>query len=257
MQVLQPEKAPLLLNSAAHKLRLIEQLGVDACLVLKFDRPLSETPPERFIEMVADKRNQLREICIGTRFRFGHNRAGDVQLIEKLAPAHGFVVKEIKSVHASNGEMIRSTAVREHVLCGRLERAAEMLGRPFSILGTIEKGDRHGHELGYPTANLNPHNEAMPPDGIYAVRVLLGNEQLGGVANIGVRPTFDDRAHRRILEVHIFDFDSEIYGQDLEVCFLKKLRDEKKFDPPDALKAQIAADLKTARRILGSTAGTP
>jgi riboflavin kinase/FMN adenylyltransferase len=252
MRVLQPEKAPLLLTSTEHKLRLIEQLGVDACLLMRFDKPFSETPAGRFIEMVADKRNQLREICVGTRFRFGHNRAGDVRLIEKLAPAHGFVVKEIKSVHASNGEMISSTAVREHVLRGRLERAAEMLGRPFSILATVEKGDSRGHKLGYPTANLNPHNEVMPPDGIYAVRVLLGNGQLGGVANIGVRPTFGDSTHRRILEVHIFDFDREIYGQDLEVFFLQKLRDEKKFDSADALTTQIAADKQTAREIIKS-----
>ena len=209
--------------------------------------------------MVADKRNQLREICVGTRFRFGHNRAGDVRLIEKLAPTYGFIVKEIKSVHtspalsgASTGEMISSTAVRQHVFHGQIDRAAAMLGRPFSILGTVEKGDRIGQELGYPTANLNPHNEIMPPDGVYAARVLIAREQFGGVANIGVRPTFADRDRKRVLEVHIFDFDRKIYGQDLEVLFLQKLRDERKFDSVNALKAQIAADEQTAREIIKS-----
>jgi riboflavin kinase/FMN adenylyltransferase len=217
---------------------------------MRFDKPFSETPAGRFIEMVADKRNQLREICVGTRFRFGHNRAGDVRLIEKMAATYGFIVKEIKSVHTSTGEMISSTAVRQHVLHGQIDRAAVMLGRPFSILGTVEKGDRVGHELGYPTANLNPHNEIMPPDGVYAARVLIAKEQFGGVANIGVRPTFANRDRKRVLEVHIFDFDRKIYGQDLEVLFLQKLRDERKFDSVDALRAQIAADEQTAREII-------
>jgi riboflavin kinase/FMN adenylyltransferase len=252
MRVLQPEKAPLLLTSTEHKLRLIEQLGADACLLMRFDKPFSETPAGRFIEMVADKRNQLREICVGTRFRFGHNRAGDVRLIEKMAATYGFIVKEIKSVHTSTGEMISSTAVRQHVLHGQIDRAAVMLGRPFSILGTVEEGDRVGRELGYPTANLNPHNEIMPPDGVYAGRVLIAREQFGGVANIGVRPTFANRDRKRVLEIHIFNFDRKIYGQDLEVLFLQKLRDERKFDSVDALRAQIAADEQTAREIIKS-----
>jgi riboflavin kinase / FMN adenylyltransferase len=256
MRALQPEKAPLLLTSTEHKLRLIEQLGVDACLLLKFDKPFSETPAEKFIEMVADKRNQLREICVGTRFRFGHRRAGDVRLIEKLAAIYGVGVKEIKSVNTGDGEMISSTAVRQHVLRGQIDRAAAMLGRPFSILGTVEKGDRVGRELGYPTANLNPHNETMPTDGVYAVRVLTAKEKFGGIANIGVRPTFAGRSAKRRLEVHIFDFDREIYGQNLEVCFLKKLRDEKKFDSAEPLRKQIAADGQSARQIIQSTDGS-
>jgi len=251
LRVLQPDKAPPLLTSTTHKLRLIEELGVDACMVLTFDKPFSETPPEAFIAMIAEKRIQLREICVGTRFRFGHHRAGDVRLIEKLAPAHGFTVKEIPSVHTSDGEMISSTAVRQHVLHGRLDRAAAMLGRPFSILGTVEKGDHVGHQLGYPTANLNPQNEALPPDGVYAVRLRIAQEQLGGVVNIGVRPTFTDRVRKREFEVHIFDFDREIYGQDVEVVFLAKLRDEKKFDSVDALKGQIAVDVRAARALVG------
>ena len=164
---------------------------------------------------------------------------------------HGFALKEIKSVHTDDGEMISSTAVRQHVLQGRLERAAAMLGRPFSILGTVEKGDGVGHQLGYPTANLDPHNEIMPPDGVYAVHVLIGNEKLGGVVNIGVRPTFTARDHRRVLEVHLFEFQRDIYGEDLEVVFLRKLREEKKFESADALRKQIALDERAAREIVG------
>jgi riboflavin kinase/FMN adenylyltransferase len=146
--------------------------------------------------------------------------------------------------------MISSTAVRQHVLLGHLEQAAAMLGRPFSILGTVEKGDHVGHQLGYPTANLNPQNEALPADGVYAVRVRIAQEQLGGVVNIGVRPTFAGRIRKRQFEVHIFDFDRDIYGQEVEVVFLARLRDEKKFDSADALKEQIAADVRAARALV-------
>jgi riboflavin kinase/FMN adenylyltransferase len=250
MRVLRPEQAPLLLTSTEHKRQLIERLGVDACLLVTFDKEFSLTPPEKFIEIVAHQTNQLQEICVGTRFRFGHNRVGDVRLIEKLAGAHGFTAKEIQSVTLGE-EMISSTAVRQHVLAGTIDRAAEMLGRPFSILGTVEPGDHLGHKIGYPTANLNPHNEVMPPNGVYAVRARIGADERGGVVNVGVRPTIEDRPHRRVLEVHIFDFDREIYGQDVEVSFVKKLRDEKKFDSIEALKAQIANDAQAARQLLG------
>jgi riboflavin kinase/FMN adenylyltransferase len=247
MRVLQPDKAPLLLTSTDHKLALIGQLGVDACLLLTFDKAFSLTPPEKFIETVASQTNQLQEICVGSRFRFGHDRLGDVRLMETLAPRYGFVAREIKSVKLGE-EMISSSAIRQHVLNGRLERAAAMLGRPFSILGTVEPGDHRGRELGFPTANLNPHNEVLPPDGVYAVRVIIGAEQLGGVVNVGVRPTFEGTP-RRVLEVHILDFTRDLYGQDVEILFLSKLRDEQKFDSVDALRKQITADIEAARKI--------
>ena len=249
MRVLQPDQAPLLLTSTEHKLVLIEKLGVDACLLLTFDQQFSLTPPEQFIEIVAHRIHQLQEICVGTRFRFGHNHAGDVRLMEALAPKYGFVVKEVKSVMLDN-EMISSTAIRQHVLHGRLDRATAMLGRPFSILGTVEPGTHRGRELGFPTANLNPHNEVVPSDGVYIVRVSIDKETHGGVVNVGLRPTFRDDPHRRIVEVHIFDFNRKVYGQNMEVQFLQKLREEKKFESVDALKAQIAADVQAARKLL-------
>jgi len=250
LRVLRPDEAPLLLTSTEHKLALIAKLGVNACLLLNFDKPFSLTPPEQFIDAVARQANQLQEICVGTRFRFGHNRAGDVRLIETLAPQYGFVAKEIKSVMLGE-EMISSTAIRQHVLNGQLDRAAAMLGRPLSILGTVEPGDHRGRELGFPTANLNPHDEVLPPDGVYAVRVIIGSEQFGGVVNIGVRPTFAGAQSPRVLEVHILDFTRELYSHNVEVVFLSKLRSEQKFTSAEALKTQIAADIRTARRILG------
>jgi len=249
MRVLAPDKAPLLLTSTAHKLSLIEKLGVDACLLLTFDKPFSLTPPEQFIETVARQTNQLQEICVGTRFRFGHERAGDVRLMETLAPKYGFKAKEIPSV-TLDGEMISSTAIRKHVLNGRLDRATAMLGRPFSILGSVETGDHRGRELGFPTANLNPHDEVLPPDGVYATRVRVGAELPGGVVNIGMRPTFPGATPGRTLEVHILDFTRDLHGQNIEVLFLSKLRDEQKFASAEVLKTQIAADIQAARQIL-------
>ena len=245
MRVLRPDQAPLLLTSTEHKLALFRQLGADACLLVTFDKAFSELPADRFIERIAS----CRQVCVGTRFRFGHDRAGNVALMEKLAPQYGFTVKEIKSVLTSDGEMISSTAVRQHVLAGNLDRAAAMLGRPFSVLGSVEHGDHRGHDLGFPTANVNPHNEALPPDGVYAVRVRLGDTRLAGVVNIGLRPTFAGTAHR--LEVHILDFDRGLYGQDIEIEFVKNLRNERKFASADELKAQIAADVQAARQALG------
>jgi riboflavin kinase/FMN adenylyltransferase len=244
MRVLQPDKAPALLTSTKHKLALIRGLGVDTCLLVEFNKQFSEMPAEKFVELIGS----CRQVCVGTRFRFGHDRLGDVRLLEQLAPRYGFAVKEIKPVLTADGEMISSTAVRQHVLAGNLDRAAAMLGRPFSILGTVEHGDHRGHEIGFPTANLNPHNEALPPDGVYAVRVRVGDENLCGVVNIGVRPTFAGKTRR--LEVHVLNFERPLYTQDVEVEFVQKLRDERKFDSTDALKDQIATDVAAARRIL-------
>ena len=264
IRILRPEQAPVLLTSTAHKLALIEQQGVDACVVIKFDTAFAATTAEEFIQQIAF----CRHVCVGTRFHFGHHRTGTPALLEELAPRSGFGVTEIKPVLTPDGEMISSTAVRQHILTGNLDRAAVMLGRSFSILGTVEKGDGVGRQLGFPTANLHLHHEAVPPDGVYAVRVkLVGqasslstspdlNKQeacstFPGVINLGRRPTFEDRSHRRVLEVHILDFTRDIYGQEIEVIFISKLRNELKFDSITALKTQIAADILAARQMIG------
>ena len=280
IRVLRPDQAPALLTSTPHKLALIEQQGVDACVVIKFDSTFAATTAEEFIQQIAF----CRHVCVGTRFHFGHNRAGTPALLEQLAPRYGFGVTEIKPVLTPDGEMISSTAIRQHILTGNLDRTAVMLGRSFSILGAVEKGDGVGRQLGFPTANLNPAlsgvnsqhvypatgGEAVPPDGVYAVRVRLVGQAsrlsssvaldsrdgcptmpatFPGVINLGRRPTFEGRSHRRVLEVHILDFNQDIYGQELEVVFVRKLRAEQKFDSVAALKAQIAADIVAARAV--------
>jgi riboflavin kinase/FMN adenylyltransferase len=252
VRVLHPAKAPPLLTSLPHKLQLIEQLGPTACVVLHFDAAFAGTTAEQFIAQLTTTAHRVRQICIGARFHFGHHRAGNARLLERLAPQHGFTATEIPAVTTPDGESISSSAVRQHVLHGRLDRAAAMLGRPFSLLGTVEPGDHRGQTLGFPTANLNPHNEVLPPDGVYAVRVLLGTQSLLGVANIGYRPTFAHATPGRLIEVHLLDFTGNVYGRDIEVVFVEKLRGEQKFSTPDALRAQITADITRARQALHS-----
>lgn len=250
MRVLHPDKAPPLLTSTPHKLALIEALGVDAALVLPFTKSFSEIPAEHFLEQLAAPAHRVRQVCVGARFHFGHNRTGNAKLMEQLAPRLGFSVTEIAAVHTAEGEMISSSAVRQHVLHGRLDRAAAMLGRPFSLLGTVEPGDHRGRDLGFPTANLNPHNEVLPPDGVYAARVRLADQHLAGVVNVGRRPTFQHATPGRLIEVHILDFSGDIYGRDIEVVFIQKLRGEQKFISAEALQTQIRADIATTRHLL-------
>ena len=262
LRVLRPDQAPALLTSTPHKLALLRQLGVDACVLIDFNAAFAATPAEQFVAQIAF----CRHVCVGTRFHFGHNRTGTPALLEQLAPRLGFTVAEVKPVLTPDGEMISSTAVRQHLLAGHLDRAAVMLGRPFSILGTVEKGDGVGRQLGYPTANLNSHHEAFPPDGVYAVRVKLVGQAsslsaapdlnkleacptLTGVVNLGCRPTFAGRTHQRVLEVHLLDFDRDLYGQELEVVFHTKLRGEHKFASVEELKKQIAVDIVLARQL--------
>jgi riboflavin kinase/FMN adenylyltransferase len=249
-RVLHPDKAPPLLTSLPHKLQLIEQLGVDAVLVLTFDDAFAATTAEQFIAQLAAPSHRLRQVCIGARFHFGHNRTGNARLLERLAPSAGFLATEVPAVTTPDGESISSSAVRQHILYGRLDRAASMLGRPFSLLGTVETGDHRGESLGFPTANLNPHNEVLPPDGVYAARVVLGTQSLIGVVNIGLRPTFPHASPGRLVEVHILDFTGNLYRRDVEVILVHKLRGEQQFPDADALRHQIRADIAATRHLL-------
>jgi len=246
MRILHPDKAPPLLTSTPHKLALIQKLGVDVALVLPFTREFADIPAETFLEQLAAPAHHVRQICVGTRFHFGHSRSGNATLMAKLAPRLGYTVNEIPAVHTADGEMISSSAVRQHVLHGHLDRAAAMLGRPFSLLGTVEPGDQRGRDLGFPTANLNLHNEVLPPNGVYAARA----EQHTAVVNVGLRPTFFHATPGRLIEVHVLDFTGDLYGKDIEVALIQKLRGEQKFSSIESLQSQICADIAQVRRLL-------
>jgi riboflavin kinase/FMN adenylyltransferase len=248
VRVLRPEKAPRLLTSTLHKVKLIERSGVDAVLILEFTREFSRTAPDVFIRKLAGASNRLSQICVGQEWTFGANRSGSVRLLEELAPKLGFQLGSVPPVSV-NGQVVSSTLIRSAVECGDLESAAKFLGRPFTILGTVSEGRQLGRRLGFPTANLRAHNEQFPPNGVYAAKAWFREDEYGGVVNIGVRPTIEREEGERILELHLFDFDQEIYGQDVEVAFLDYLRPEQKFSGMEELQSQIERDAKKARQI--------
>jgi riboflavin kinase/FMN adenylyltransferase len=248
-RLLRPDRAPRLLTSTPHKARLIEALGMPYLLIVPFDANFAAQPAEEFIRALAAACHPLRKICVGEQWAFGHNRSGNVALLRKLGDELGFAVAETAAVQA-DGETVSSTRIRKSVEHGDLDIARTMLGRDYTILGTVEKGEQLGRRMGFPTANLRAHNEQFPPDGVYAVRVQAGEAVLFGVANVGYRPTVASGSAERKLEVHVFDFEGDLYGRDLDVDFIAFLRDEKKFASMDALKAQISTDAENARGIL-------
>jgi riboflavin kinase/FMN adenylyltransferase len=248
VRVLRPSQAPRLLTSTAHKLRLIRDLGVAHQLVIHFDQAFAATEPGDFIRALAAAGRPLREICVGFEWSFGKGRAGNLALLEQLGAQLGFAEVGVPAVEI-DGEIVSSTRIRKSVEAGELDQAARLLGRPYTILGTVVAGDRLGRTIGFPTANLSAHNEQYPPNGVYAVEVQRGAETLRGVVNIGVRPTIANASGERVLEAHLFDFDQDIYGEDLEITFRKFLRPEQKFAGLDALRAQIARDVEAARAV--------
>ncbi|MCX7825768.1 MAG: bifunctional riboflavin kinase/FAD synthetase [Verrucomicrobiae bacterium] len=251
MRVLAPSRAPLLLTSTPHKLALIRQLGAPIALVIPFDRAFASTPAAEFVEMVARRTPGLQTICVGARFQFGKDRKGNAALIQKMSVGRTFRLHEVAPV-TLDGEIISSTAVRKTVAAGHLDKAARMLGRPFSILGTVVAGDKIGQKLGFPTANLNRHNEVAPPCGVYAVRARIAGQLRPGVVNIGLRPTVASDARMPLLELHVLDFNGDLYGTDIEVFFVSRLRDEMKFPSLDDLRAQIQRDVQQARTVLAA-----
>ncbi len=243
--VLRPGQSPPLLASTRHKLRILAALGVQHVLVIPFDLAFAATPPAEFIQQLAAA-CELRQICVGHDWAFGKGRAGNLALLTSLGSELGFAAVGIPSVTVGD-QPVSSTVIRAAVQAGDLPTAQRLLGREFSVFGTVIPGDQRGRTIGFPTANILPENEQLPPNGVYAVTATYGKTTLRGVANIGLRPTVQTAAKERLLEVHLFDFGGDLYGQDLEVHFLRFLRPEQKFSSLEALTTQIAADAKEAR----------
>lgn len=251
MRVTRPADAPRLLTSTAHKAQLIERLGVEELLIVPFTPDFASLPPEDFVLELHAACSPLREICVGHTWEFGKKRAGNLALLKKMGDELGFDEIGIPAVEVS-GEVVSSTLIRAAIEAGDLAQAARLLGRDFTILGTVVPGEQLGRTLGFPTANLSAHNEQFPPNGVYAVEAIHAGHTLPGVVNIGVRPTIAHATGERLLELHLFDFAADLYGQDIEVVFRRFLRPERKFDGLDALKAQIACDAAQARQVLGA-----
>jgi riboflavin kinase/FMN adenylyltransferase len=253
------DRMPPAIYPLSQKLRAIESLGVDATLLIEFTREFSEQTAGKFIQGLVRDLGHLQSICVGADFVFGHQRSGNVALLRQMGAEFGFVVHGMAAV-ALDGAVVSSTRIRAAVQAGDFDAASQMLGRPFSIVSSVVAGDQLGHQLGFPTANLNVSGLVLPPDGVYAARVLINPGGAGGssaaavppeyhaVLNLGLRPTIASASPERRFEVHLLDFAGDLYNCQLEVEFILRLRDEIKFDSLDALKAQIAADVEAARK---------
>jgi len=251
-KVLFPMAAPRLLTSTPHKLRLLKALGVHGCIVIPFTRSLARLAPKAFITMLALAAPALHQIVIGRNWTFGRQGRGTPAMLKALAPCFGFKITVIPPVRW-HGTVVSSTRIRTAVLAGRLAEAAGMLGHPFSLLGTVMHGHGLGRKLGIPTANLNPHNEVAPPNGVYIVRARWDGVDYPGIVNLGVRPTLALPKERpaRVLELHLFGLRRNLYGKAIEVTFLKKLRRERVFPSLEALQHQIRKDIERAQAWFG------
>lgn len=253
-RVLRPEHPPLLLTATEHKLRHLAAMGFGATLLLAFDASLRDTPAESFIRSLAGAARPLAAVCVGHQWSFGRGREGNLELLARLGAELHFSEIGVPEVDWE-GEPVSSTRIRNAVASGNLALANQMLGRAYTVLGEVQRGRALGRTLGFPTANLVPDNEQLPPKGVYAVRVRVlsdrGEDLHGfGVANLGVRPTVSAGEQRPILEVHLFDFSGDLYGSLVEVEFVSFIRGETRFESLALLQAQIKQDVGLARSLL-------
>lgn len=246
-RILKPEAGLKLLTPAAEKLRWLESTGIDALLLLPFGRDLSLMTPRQFAERVLRKKLHAREVHEGFNFRFGHKAAGDVNMLAEFGREMGFEVKVYPEMKL-RGEKVSSSQIRRLVSEGRVSRARHLLARPFCILGTPGRGRGYGSKYTVPTINMARYEEIVPQDGVYITWTRVGKERFDSVTNVGNRPTFG--AELFAIETHLLNFHPLELTPDteVEICFLKRLRDEIKFPSVEALREQIARDVKKARR---------
>jgi riboflavin kinase/FMN adenylyltransferase len=247
--VVAPERTPPALQSLAQRLRAFAELGAAATWCIHFDADFSRRTGEQFVRDLVHGFGRVTTVCVGSQFQFGHRRQGNVALLERLGAELGFVTEAVEPVRL-DGQVVSSTLVRELIGRGALEAAGRLLGRPYALAGEVVRGAQVGRQLGFPTANLEVTGRVLPPHGVYAAQVRQPEGTLGAVMNLGFRPTVDARPAVPHLEVHLLDTQRDLYGQELEVTPVKRLRDEVRFDSLEALRAQIARDVITARLAL-------
>jgi riboflavin kinase / FMN adenylyltransferase len=244
--VLHPESAPPLLQTFDQKIEALGLLGIEQTIVIHFDKAFSEIRAADFLREVVVERLQAQEIYLGRGFFFGHNREGNIDLLRTISNRLGFLADEVPEVQI-RGERVSSSRIRELILQGRMNRARRMLGRPYGVEGPVVRGAERGAKLGFPTANIHPHNRVIPRGGVYVTAALVEGHWRRSVTNIGTRPTFGDYPESSV-ETHVIDWSGDLYGNVVRVRFLHRLRDEKKFGSIDELKLQIACDVARARR---------
>ena len=254
--VVRPESAPPILTDERQRLELLAATGIDAAVVLPFDTAQASEPPESFIERVLVTALRAKVVVVGRDFHFGHNRTGHVDMLEKFGRTHDFEVRPIDLVVRADGvdEPVSSTAIRRALAGGDVTRAAQMLGRPYEIRGTVVMGDQRGRTLGFPTANIAvPRSICLPADGVYAGWFERADGSVHACAiNLGRRPTFYEHADASLLEAHLLDFSDDLYGELSRVRFTHFLRSERKFDGIEAIVAQLGVDIAHARELLAA-----
>lgn len=244
--IVAPHRAPLLIYPLAKKLRVFAALGLDTACVIPFDKPFSQRSGAQFVHDLAGGFQHLKSICVGSGFMFGAGRSGNVDLLEKLGREFDFNVHAVSDV-ALDGHPISSTRIRDAIRSGNLTAAGRMLGRTYTLSGQVITGRQLGAKLGFPTANLDVTGILSPPAGVYAATAEVAGQTFRAAVNIGYRPTVASGDSALHVEAHLLDFSGGLVGQELELTFQQKLREEKKFSSLEALRAQIAADIAQIR----------
>ncbi len=248
-RVLRPDKAPPLLMTKEQKIEALSRSGMQGIAVVRFTPALSQWDPETFVRAVLVEWLHVVEVWVGANFLFGHDRAGNYSALRTLGARYGFRAEKIDPVRYKDF-VVSSTRVRRLLAEGRVDEAAALLGHHYFIDGRVARGAGRGRELGFPTANLETANELVPPAGVYATTATIDGVLQPSVTNIGLRPTFGD-VDRITIETHVLDHSPDLYDRTLRLSFVQRLRDERAFADADALKAQIDADCRGARRLFG------
>ncbi len=248
-RVLRPDKAPPLLMTRDQKIEALSRSGMQGVAVVGFTADLSRWDPEAFVRTVLVEWLHVAEVWVGANFLFGHERAGTFTVLRSLGARYGFRAEKIDPVRYKDF-VVSSTRIRRLLTEGRVDEAGALLGHHYFIDGTVVRGAGRGRELGFPTANVSTANELVPPAGVYATTITIDGIVHPSVTNIGMRPTFGD-VDRPVVETHIFDVARDLYDANVRVSFVQRLRDERPFADVDALRTQIDADCRSARRLFG------
>jgi riboflavin kinase/FMN adenylyltransferase len=249
LKVLAPDHAPALISTYAEKERLIEASCIDVLICAPFTRELADLPAHRFVREVLVDKVGVSHLVVGYDYLFGKDRAGDIQLLRRMGEYLGFAVEVLEPI-AAGEEVYSSTRVREMIRLGQVSEVVHVLGRHYTFEGKVVHGFGRGAKLGFPTANLKTEKELMPPAGVYAVKVKRGELLYDGVLNLGENPTFNAAGY--FIEAHILDFEGDLYGENIRVYFVERLRDEKRFDGPETLISAIQEDIRKARDLLAT-----
>jgi riboflavin kinase/FMN adenylyltransferase len=245
-RVVRPEKAPPLLMTKAQRLDALDRAGIHCIAVVRFTHDMSQWDPETFVRTVLVDWLRVSKVWVGANFLFGRGRSGNFTLLRSLGQRYGFRADKIDPVRYKDF-VVSSTRIRRLVTEGRMDEAGALMGHPYYVDGVVVEGASRGRSIGFPTANLDTANELLPPHGVYATTLTIDGIVRAALTNIGVRPTFGESAVA--IETHVLGYEGNLYGQQVRLTFVQRLRDERRFSDVDALRAQIEADQRRAERL--------